>query len=178
MSSRERSSDDERARNRYINELKKATLVKKISPTQEIWTLYYEFSSFSFGISPRVFTVLQVSHYDESSSPRTGCVHPFPSHLINQSHTPHYFTNSLFISIPVDLTSDPELAKLEEKGVKGRYVSVESVKELTDGNTEWRMATSSSPFGRLPTFIVEIALPKTISAVSTARQSTTNTGLD
>jgi len=80
--SRERSSDDERARNRYINELKKATLVKKISPTQEIWTLYYEFSS--FGVSPRVFTVLQVSHYDESSSPRTGCVHPFPSHLINQ----------------------------------------------------------------------------------------------
>jgi len=120
--------------------LKKATLVKKISPTQEIWTLHYAFSS--FGVSPRVFTVLQVSHYDESSNPRTG----------------------LFISIPVDLTSDPELAKLEEKGVKGRYVSVESVKELPGGNTEWRMATSSSPFGRLPTFIVESTLPKTISA--------------
>jgi len=124
----------------YIDELKKATLVKKISPTQAIWTMYYEFPS--FGISPRVFTVLLVSHYDESSSPRTG----------------------LFISIPVDLTSDPELAKLEEKGVKGRYVSAESVKELPSGDTEWRMATSSSPFGRLPTFIVESTLPKTISA--------------
>jgi hypothetical protein len=59
--------------NRYIVAVKKATLVKKISATQEIWTMYYEFSS--FGISPRVFTVLQVTHYD-SSNPRTGCVHP------------------------------------------------------------------------------------------------------
>ncbi|KAH9997319.1 hypothetical protein BJV77DRAFT_80773 [Russula vinacea] len=115
----------------YIEAVKKATLVKKISPTQEIWTMYYEFSS--FGISPRVFTVLQIVHY-ESSSPRTG------------------------------LTSDPELAKLEEKGVKGRYVSVESIKELPSGNTEWRMATSSSPGGRIPTFVAESSMASSISA--------------
>ncbi|KAF8503600.1 hypothetical protein F5888DRAFT_1008764 [Russula emetica] len=123
----------------YIEAVKKATLVKKISATQEIWTMYYEFSS--FGISPRVFTVLQVTHYD-SSNPRTG----------------------IFVSIPVDLSSDPELAKLEEKGVKGRYVSIESIKELSGGNTEWRMATSSSPGGRIPTFVVESTMASSISA--------------
>jgi len=124
----------------YIDVVKKATLVKKISATQEIWTMYYEFPS--FGVSSRVFTVLQVTQYDEISSPRTG----------------------LFISIPVDLSNDPELAKLEEKGVKGRYVSVESIKELPNGNTEWRMATSSSPGGRIPTFLVESTMASSISA--------------
>jgi hypothetical protein len=73
---------------------------------------------------------------------------------------------SIFISIPIDLTSDSELAKLEEKGVKGRYVSVESIKELPSGNTEWRMATSSSPGGRIPTFVVESTMASSISAVS------------
>ncbi|KAI9509341.1 hypothetical protein F5148DRAFT_763905 [Russula earlei] len=124
----------------YIEVVKKATLVKKVSATQEIWTMYYEFPS--FGVSSRVFTILVVTHYDESSSPREG----------------------LSVSIPVDLSSDPELAKLEEKGVKGRYVSVGSIKELPNGNTEWRMATSSSPGGRIPTFIVESTMPRTISA--------------
>jgi hypothetical protein len=74
--------------------------------------------------------------------------------------------NSIFVSIPVDLSSDPELAKLEEKGVKGRYVSVESIKELSSGNTEWRMATSSSPGGRIPTFVVESSMASAIAAVS------------
>jgi Protein of unknown function (DUF3074) len=74
--------------------------------------------------------------------------------------------NSIFVSIPVDLSGDPELAKLEEKGVKGRYVSVESIKELSSGDTEWRMATSSSPGGRIPTFVVESTMASSISAVS------------
>jgi len=123
----------------YMDVVKKATMVKKISATQEIWSSYYEFPS--FGVSPRVFTVLQVTHY-EPSSPRSG----------------------LFISIPVDLTSDPELAKLEEKGIKGRYVSVECLTELPSGKTEWRMATSSSPGGRIPTFLVDNTMASTISA--------------
>jgi hypothetical protein len=138
--------------------VKKATLVKKISATQEIWTMYYEFSS--FGVSPRVFTVLQVTHY-ESSSPRKGCVCPSSPY----SHT-HIFSHSIFVSIPIDLSSDPELAKLEEKGVKGRYVSVESIEELPSGNTEWRMATSSSPGGRIPSFLVESSMASSIAAVS------------
>jgi hypothetical protein len=57
--------------NRYIDIVKKTTSIKKISATQEIWSSYYEFPSFV--VSPRVFTVLQITHY-ESSSPRTGCV--------------------------------------------------------------------------------------------------------
>jgi Protein of unknown function (DUF3074) len=81
--------------------------------------------------------------------------------------------NSIFVSIPVDLSSDPELAKLEEKGVKGRYVSVESIKELSGGNTEWRMATSSSPGGRIPTFVVESTMASSISGVSIMPSLTT-----
>jgi Protein of unknown function (DUF3074) len=72
------------------------------------------------------------------------------------------------MSIPVDVTSDPELAKLEEKGVKGHYVSVESIKELPSGKTEWRMATSSSPGGHIPAFIAERTMPSSIAAVSTS----------
>ena len=84
--------------------------------------------------------------------------------------------NSIFVSIPVDLSSDPELAKLEEKGVKGRYVSVESIKELPSGDTEWRMATSSSPGGRIPTFIVESSMGSSISAVSVPSLTTLDVG--
>jgi hypothetical protein len=84
---------DERG-NRYIEAVKKATLVKKISPTQEIWTMYYEFSS--FGISPRVFTVLQIVHY-ESSSPRTGCVHPSRFAMLSLTCTLQQVYSSLFL---------------------------------------------------------------------------------
>ena len=76
-------TNEETCEYRYIEAVKKATLVKKISATQEIWTMYYEFSS--FGISPRVFTVLQVTHYD-SSDPKTGCVHPSTYYSLRISH--------------------------------------------------------------------------------------------
>ena len=70
-----------------------------------------------------------------------------------------------FIQIPVDLTDEPELAKKEDKGVKGRYVSVERLKELENDNVEWRMATSSSPGGSLPSFLVESTMAGQIAAV-------------
>ena len=89
---------------------------------------------------------------------------------------PHPLSGSLFISIPVDLTSDPELAKLEEKGVKGRYVSVESLTELPTGKTEWRMATSSRPGGLLPSFLVDSTMASAISAVSISRYFRRSTG--
>ncbi|OAX36408.1 hypothetical protein K503DRAFT_695218, partial [Rhizopogon vinicolor AM-OR11-026] len=44
------------------------TLVKRISDTQSIWTIYYTFPT---PVLPRVFTGLQTIHLDESS-PRTG----------------------------------------------------------------------------------------------------------
>jgi len=121
----------------YIPDIKKVALVKQISPTQSIWTLYYTFPP---PVSPRVFTVLQTTHLSETS-PRTG----------------------LIVSIPIDLSDSPDLAKVEEKGVKGRYVSVERLKELDDGKVEWKMATSSTPGGNIPSFIAESSMDSTIS---------------
>ncbi|KDR73646.1 hypothetical protein GALMADRAFT_251422 [Galerina marginata CBS 339.88] len=124
----------------FIHEIQKVHKVKELSPTANIWTLYYTFMP---PVSPRVFTVVQVVHLSESA-PRTG----------------------LIVSLSIDLTSkgDEELHKLEEKGTKGRYVSVERVLELDDGSTEWRMATSSTPGGSIPSFIVEGTMAKKIAS--------------
>ncbi|KZT71301.1 hypothetical protein DAEQUDRAFT_124314 [Daedalea quercina L-15889] len=121
----------------YVSEIKKVTLIKEISPTQSIWSLYYTFPP---PVSPRVFTVLQTK-YLVTESPKKG----------------------LIVSIPVDLSDDPELAKLEEKGVKGRYVSVELLKELDNGKVEWKMATSSTPGGNIPSFVAESTMDSTIA---------------
>ncbi|TDL27402.1 hypothetical protein BD410DRAFT_894523 [Rickenella mellea] len=125
----------------FIPDIHKVTLVKRISPTQVLWTIQYVFPP---PVSPRIFTVLQTTHLDTTSAARAGYV----------------------ISIPVDLTSDPadsEFAKLEEKGVKGRYVSVERILELEGGKVEWRMATSSSPGGNIPQFVAEMTMASKIS---------------
>jgi len=124
----------------YIDNIKKVAEVKHISPTQSIWTLYYTFPP---PVSPRVFTVLQTKHLLESS-PRRGMI----------------------VSIPIDLSGpgDEDLAKKEEKGVKGRYVSVEQVLELENGKVEWRMATSSTPGGSIPSFVAEGSMASQISA--------------
>jgi len=108
-----------------------------ISPAQSISTLYYTFPP---PVSPRVFTVLQVVHLSETS-PRTGIV----------------------VSIPIDLSDEDELLKLEEKGVKGFYVSVERLQESQDGKVFWEMATSSTPNGIIR-FFAERMIPSQISA--------------
>jgi hypothetical protein len=123
---------------RFIPDINKVAKVKEISPTQNIWTLYYTFSP---PISPRVFTVVQITRLNESS-PRSGCVNTNSNLRLGIESF-----SSTIVSIPVDLTEDEALAKLEEKGVKGRYVSVERLLELEDGSIEWRMATSSTPGG-------------------------------
>jgi len=124
----------------FIHEIRKVTKVKEISPNASIWTLYYTFTP---PVSPRVFTALQVTHLSETT-PRTGII----------------------VSLAIDLSSkgDEDLLKLEEKGIKGRYVSVERIIELENGNTEWRMATSSTPGGSLPNFLVESTMAKKIAA--------------
>ncbi|KAF4614652.1 hypothetical protein D9613_002623 [Agrocybe pediades] len=122
----------------FIHEIQKVNKVKEISPTANVWTLYYTFLP---PVSPRVFTVVQVTQLSESE-PRTG----------------------LIVSLSIDLSDAPELQKLEEKGTKGRYVSVERVMELENGNTEWRMATSSTPGGSIPNFLVESTMAKKIAA--------------
>ncbi|KJA14821.1 hypothetical protein HYPSUDRAFT_149884 [Hypholoma sublateritium FD-334 SS-4] len=125
----------------FIHEIQKVTKVQQRSPTAAIWTLYYTFTP---PVSPRVFTELQVISYSEEA-PRTG----------------------LIVSLPIDLTGagDEALHLLEEKGTRGRYVSVERVTELANGDTEWRMATSSTPGGSIPGFIVDSTMAKKISSV-------------
>ncbi|KAF9819786.1 hypothetical protein IEO21_01877 [Rhodonia placenta] len=122
---------------KFIADIKKVKLIKQISPTQAVWSLYYTFTP---PVSPRVFTVLQTTYLD-AATPKTGII----------------------VSIPIDLSDEPELVKLEEKGVKGRYVSVERLQELENGNVEWRMATSSTPGGKIPSFIAESTMDSAIS---------------
>ncbi|KAI0636714.1 hypothetical protein C8Q77DRAFT_1154628 [Trametes polyzona] len=121
----------------YIPEIKKVKLIKRISPTQSVWTLYYHFPP---PVSPRVFTVVQTT-WLSTSSPKTGII----------------------VSLPVDVSDNEEYVKLEEKGVKGRYASVERIQELENGKVEWRMATSSTPGGNIPQFVVDSSMPSTIS---------------
>jgi len=65
----------------------------------------------------------------------------------------------------VDVADDAELAKLEEKGVRARYASVERLQEVDGGKVHWQMATSSTPGGMIPPFIAEMSIDSQISAV-------------
>lgn len=47
--------------------------------------------------------------------------------------------------------------------MRGRYVSVELVRELGGDAVEWRMATSSDAGGNIPRFITNGTLPKSIA---------------
>ncbi|KIJ35814.1 hypothetical protein M422DRAFT_98079, partial [Sphaerobolus stellatus SS14] len=70
----------------FVPEIKKATLLKQISPTQSIWTLHYHLIP---PVSDRIFTVLQATHLEggEHGTPREGWV----------------------ISAPVDVSGDAEM---------------------------------------------------------------------
>src|SRR6202012_5192094 len=137
---------------RYIPELKRSTLVKQLGTNQFINSLYYEFPP---PVSPRVFTELQIMRA------------PFGEAGSREAYV---------ISLAVDLSDDPELAQKEEKGVRGRYVSVEHLKELPDGKTEWSMATCSTPGGIIPKFVAESSIPGSIAWVS--RTTTPRLGID
>ncbi|KAF4616411.1 hypothetical protein D9613_008240 [Agrocybe pediades] len=123
----------------FNREMQKVTLIKELSPTATIWSMFYKFQP---PVSNRVFTELQVIHFSEAK-PRTGIV----------------------VTIPIDITSpeDAELAKLEESGVKAKYACVERVMELPNGNTEWRCATSGTAGGSIPDWLVEPTLEKKVA---------------
>lgn len=76
-------------------------------------------------------------------------------------------TCRVIVSVPISLSSpeDEELAALEEKGVKGRYASVERILELPGDRVEWRMALASSPGGLIPQFITDSVVPQEVSKV-------------
>lgn len=71
------------------------------------------------------------------------------------------------MSIPITLSSpeDENLAALEEKGVKGRYASVERILELPGDKVEWRMAAASSAGGLIPQPVTDFAMPEAVSRV-------------
>ncbi|KAI0807746.1 hypothetical protein C8Q74DRAFT_86245 [Fomes fomentarius] len=121
----------------FLPDLKEVTLIKQISPTQAVWTRYYQFPP---PISPRVFTIAWTAWLSETS-PKTGII----------------------VSLPIDVTDSEEYAKLEENAVKGRYVAVERIQELENGKLEWRVLTSSTPGGSIPQFVVDSSMASTIS---------------
>lgn len=118
--------------------------------------MYYVFPP---PVSPRVFTVLITTHLESDSSPRTGLV--FLTRVLKMTKTNSQIR--LIISNTVDLSGDQDLAKLEEKGVKGRYMSIERITELENGKVEWRMAVSSSPGGMIPAVVSEGSMAGQIS---------------
>ncbi|KAF8604465.1 hypothetical protein BDV93DRAFT_522558 [Ceratobasidium sp. AG-I] len=119
----------------YVPEVKSATLLGSY-PGFEAWTLGYKFTP---PISNRTFTVL-IACILENSPTRQGFV----------------------ISLPLDVSSDESLKSKEPSGIRGRYVSVERVREA-DGQVEWIMATRSSPGGLIPSFLSEGSMPSKIS---------------
>ena len=118
-------------------------------------------------MSPRVFTVLQVKQLGEVDSKREGYALISFSPLVRRLNGRGSQTYRIIVSIPIDLSSpeDETLAALEEKGVRGRYASVERILELPGDKVEWRMATSSSAGGLIPQFLTNFVLPEAVSKV-------------
>jgi hypothetical protein len=68
------------------------------------------------------------------------------------------------VSLPFKHPDCPEKQGAEKSRVRGKYVSVELVREIEDGKrAEWRMATSSDAGGSIPRFVTNSALPKSIA---------------
>lgn len=68
------------------------------------------------------------------------------------------------VSLPFKHPDCPEKQGAEKSRVRGKYVSVELVREVEDGKrVEWRMATSSDAGGNIPRFVTNSALPKSIA---------------
>ncbi|CAE7216607.1 unnamed protein product [Rhizoctonia solani] len=119
----------------YVPEVRSAQLLTSLEGF-EAWTMGYKFTP---PVADRTFTVLITCALEDSPS-RQGFV----------------------ISLPLDVSMDETLAAQEPRGVRGRYVSVERIKEI-DGKVEWIMATRSAPGGLIPSFLSESTMPSKIS---------------
>ncbi|WRT69650.1 uncharacterized protein IL334_006640 [Kwoniella shivajii] len=79
----------------------------------------------------------------------------------NQAKGERSFMN---ISLPFEHPDCPPKQGNEKSRVRGKYVSVERVKEIEQGNeVEWRMATSSDAGGNIPRFVTNGSLPNSIA---------------
>ncbi|WWC92765.1 uncharacterized protein L201_007724 [Kwoniella dendrophila CBS 6074] len=68
------------------------------------------------------------------------------------------------ISIPFEHPDCPPKVNNEKSRVRGKYVSVEKVTEIQNGNqVQWRMATSSDAGGNIPRFVTNGSLPNSIA---------------
>ncbi|KAH7344157.1 hypothetical protein B0J17DRAFT_714312 [Rhizoctonia solani] len=119
----------------YVPEVNSARLLASFEGF-EAWTMGYKFTP---PVWDRTFTVL-IACVLEEQPVRQGFV----------------------LSLPLDVSSDQTLATQEPRGVRGRYISIERVKEI-GGKVEWTMATRSDPGGLIPSFLSEPAMPGKIS---------------
>jgi len=125
------------AQEEYVPELVSAThLEPYMDGDYDAWTFHYNYSP---PLSPRTFTVLLASSLDDKP-PRQGWV----------------------ISIPFDVGENEGLKALEEKGVRGRFTTVERLLEV-DGKVEWMAVTMNQIGGSIPNFISERGMPKQFS---------------
>jgi hypothetical protein len=58
------------------------------------------------------------------------------------------------ITLPIDLSSksDKDLAEMEEKGVRGHYLSVEHIHEVDGDKVEWRRLVCVDAGGMIPKY--------------------------
>ncbi|WVQ75045.1 hypothetical protein IAR50_004654 [Cryptococcus sp. DSM 104548] len=95
------------------------------------------------------------------TSPRTFVVLLLSRELVTSPKGERTFMN---ISIPFLHPECPEKKGGEKNRVRGKYVSVERVRETDNGKAvEWRMATSSDAGGNIPRFVTNGSLPNSIS---------------
>lgn len=129
------------AQRQYIPEIVSAIDIKSISRSRSIWSVSYDFGS---PLSPRVCAMLQVLKLIANvPGTRTG----------------------IAITIPVDLNDSSEnLAVLEDLGVKGRFVSIEHLKEYEGGRIiEWRKILCGEFGGLIPRFCVRRSMPEKLA---------------
>ncbi|OCF43861.1 hypothetical protein I317_02304 [Kwoniella heveanensis CBS 569] len=95
------------------------------------------------------------------TNPRTFIVLLLSRELKDSPRGERAFMN---ISIPFDHPGCKEKTGDEKSRVRGKYVSVERVRELNGGDVvEWRMATSSDAGGNIPRFVTNGSLPNSIA---------------
>ncbi|ORY34819.1 hypothetical protein BCR39DRAFT_592329 [Naematelia encephala] len=126
----------------YIESCRETHCLQVFQPhVAEVWKLTYVTPP---PTSPRTFVVLLLSRELRTEPTGERC-----------------FMN---ISIPFNHPDCPEKKGDEKSRVRGRYVSVERVRELDGGQrVEWRMATSSDAGGNIPRFVTNSSLPSSIS---------------
>ncbi|OCF62179.1 hypothetical protein L486_01846 [Kwoniella mangroviensis CBS 10435] len=95
------------------------------------------------------------------TNPRTFVVLLLSRELIGEPHGGRAFMN---ISLPFEHPDCPPKLNNEKSRVRGKYVSVERVREIEGGKeVEWRMATSSDAGGNIPRFVTNGSLPNSIA---------------